>query len=60
MNVESAVLPFERPFVKAFKAWGEDTVTLALLLCAAFIVYIALQKDNLIIKSVLLAYVLLP
>jgi hypothetical protein len=60
MNVENLIVPIEKPFLKQFERWSEDTLTLTLLGLAAFIVFIALQKDKAILKAVLLTWILLP
>jgi hypothetical protein len=60
MDANKVILPFERPVVDMFRKLGEGSLTLCLLVFAAFCVYIAMKKDSLLLKSILLTYIILP
>lgn len=51
---------WEARTAKKFEAYGNGTLTLLLLLAAAMIILIALFSRSILLKSLVLAYVILP
>jgi hypothetical protein len=60
MNMFDGFYQLKLNTYKAFSTWGSATLSIALLVAAAVIVFIALQPDHVALKAIILAYVVLP
>lgn len=60
MNPESLVLPIWKPIVKDLEGFSEITLSALLIILAIVLVWLAMQKDHLVWKAVILTYIFMP
>lgn len=59
MIVQPLLMP-DKKIEQILEGWGDRTLTLLLLIVGGFAIWVALRKDHLVLKAILLAWLVLP